>query len=183
MRNGFRRTSRGIEATLGRVEAGILASLLEEVARLLEPPPVTDPLEALVGLRATAPEPPDDPMLARLLPDPYPDDPAAAAEFRRRDWDDLRTAKRDAARRVLTALPAKGGRVTLDAAAAQDWMTSINDVRLALGVRLELTDDESAAGLDDVGARDPRRPVVDVYLFLGTMQEQLMQILLDGLGD
>jgi hypothetical protein len=182
MRNGFRRTSRGIEVSLGRVEAGILASLLDEVAQLLEPPPVDDPLEAMVGLRSTAPEPPDDPMLARLLPDPYPDDPAAAAEFRRRGWDDLRTAKRDAARRVLAVLPAKGGRVTLDEAAAQDWMTSLNDVRLALGVRLELTDDDSASALEDIGSRDPRRPIVDVYLFLGSMQEQLMQILLDGLG-
>jgi hypothetical protein len=183
MRNGFRRTGRGIEVSLGRVEAGILSSLLEEVARLLEPPPVDDPLEALVGLRATAPDPPDDPMLARLLPDPYPEDPAAAAEFRRRGWDDLRSAKRDAARRVLAALPAKGGRVTLDENAARDWMTSINDVRLALGVRLDLTDDASAAALEEIGQRDPRRPVVDVYLFLGMMQEQLMRILLDGLEE
>ena len=57
--------------------------------------------------------PPEDPVLARLLPDAYRDDPEAAGEFRRYTEQDLRSGKVAAAQTVLATLPAKGGQVRL----------------------------------------------------------------------
>ena len=42
-----------------------------------------DDLEKMFNETAAAPETPDDPVLARLLPDAYQDDPEAAGEFRK----------------------------------------------------------------------------------------------------
>ncbi|WP_165034807.1 DUF2017 domain-containing protein [Candidatus Protofrankia californiensis] len=176
--NGFSRTEDGIEIVLGPLQATLLVELISQIDALLEPPPVADPLEAIVGLRAVPPAPPDDPAVARLLPEAYPDDPDAAADYRRRTSDDIRAGKRDAARRVLATVPATGGRALLDDDAVQDWLITLNDLRLVLGTRLNLTDDVSADALYEVESQDPRRPVVEVYLFLGDMQDQLVHALL-----
>ncbi|KLL11118.1 MULTISPECIES: DUF2017 domain-containing protein [Protofrankia] len=178
MSNGFSRTGDGVEMVLGPLQATLLAELISQIEALLEPPPVADPLEAIVGLRAVPPAAPEDPAVARLLPDAYPNDSEAAADYRRRTSDDIRAGKRDAARRALATVPATGGRVLLDDAAVQDWLVTLTDLRLVLGARLNLTDDASAEALYDIGSQDPRRPVVEVYLFLGDLQEQLVQALL-----
>jgi hypothetical protein len=175
--DGFRRTRAGIELRLPELEATLLSELVGQIDALLEPPPVEDPLEALVGLRDTAPAPPDDPALARLLPDPYPDDPMASGDFRRRRTDDLLARKRDAARRVLSAVPAPGRVLVLDEAAAQDWLTTLNDLRLVLGTRLALTDDDSTAELEHLEPDDPRRPLVAVYAFLTELLDDLTRAL------
>ncbi|WP_131745859.1 DUF2017 domain-containing protein [Frankia sp. Cppng1_Ct_nod] len=178
MSNGFSRTTDGIEVVLGPLEATLLVELIGQIELLLEPPPVDDPLEAIVGLRAVAPPPPDDPAVARLLPDAYPDDPDAAADYRRRTSDDIREGKRAAARRVLATVPATGGRALLDDPAAQDWLITLNDLRLVLGTRLDITDDATADALYEIDSDDPRRPVIEVYLFLGDLQDQLVHALL-----
>src|SRR2546423_15662415 len=51
----------------------------------------------------------DDPVVERLFPDGYPDDPAEAAEFRKYTEGDLKTSKIDQAGAILAALPATGG--------------------------------------------------------------------------
>ncbi|CAI7977480.1 DUF2017 domain-containing protein [Frankia sp. Mgl5] len=176
--NGFRRTRAGIELRLPRLESSLLTELLGQVDALLEAPPVDDPLEALVGLRDTAPPPPEDPAVARLLPDPYPDDPLASGDFRRRRTDEALARKRDAARRVLAAVPAPGAVLVLDEDAAQDWLTVLNDLRLVLGTRLGLTDDESTAELENLTPEDPRRPIAAVYAFLTELLDELTRALL-----
>ncbi|WP_322755253.1 DUF2017 domain-containing protein [Frankia sp. Cas3] len=178
MSNGFSRTRDGIQVALGPLEATLLIELIGQIDALLEPPPVDDPLEAIVGLRAVAPPPPDDPAVARLLPDAYPDDPDAGADYRRRTSDDLRAGKRAAARRVLATVPATGGRTVLDDDQVQDWLVTLNDLRLVFGTRLNLSDDASAEALYAIEGDDPRRPVVELYLFLGDMQDQLVHVLL-----
>ncbi|WP_066066730.1 DUF2017 domain-containing protein [Frankia sp. EI5c] len=176
--NGFRRTRAGIELRLPRPESTLLTELLEQVDGLLQAPPVDDPLEALVGLRDTAPPPPEDPAVARLLPDPYPDDPMASGDFRRRRTDEALARKRDAAARVLAAIPAPGDVLILDEEAAQDWLTVLNDLRLVLGTRLGLTDDESTEELHDLVPGDPRRPIAAVYGFLTELLDELTRTLL-----
>ena len=64
-------------------------------------------LEAMFTLSDSAMLP-DDPVLARLLPDAYPDDAAAAGEFRRYTESGLRSGKVAAARTVLDTLPEDG---------------------------------------------------------------------------
>ena len=56
-----------------------------------------DPLAAMVGI-GTATEAPDDPALARLLPDAYGEDADASAEFRRYTELSLREKKQAQAR-------------------------------------------------------------------------------------
>src|SRR5262249_58708344 len=77
-----------------------------------EPVPSLEDLAAALG--ATGPtSPPEDPVLARLLPDAYRDDPEAAGEFRRFTEQGLRSGKVAAAQTVLATLPAGGGQVRL----------------------------------------------------------------------
>ena len=97
-------------------------------------------LDAMLGFspRTRAPL---DPALARLLPDAYRDDPDAAGEFRRYTEQSLRSAKQEVARTVLDTLPADGGPVKLSREQAQAWLRALNDVRLALGVRLGVTEE------------------------------------------
>ncbi len=122
----------------------------------------------------TPPEAPDDPVLARLLPDAYQDDPEAAGEFRKYTESSLREAKKYFAQTLLETLPPKGGRVKLNADQARDWLRALNDVRLMFGVRLEVTEDfeEQLASLDP---KDPRVAAFEVYGWLGAVQESLVR--------
>jgi hypothetical protein len=115
---------------------------------------------------------PDDPALARLLPDAYPEDPDASSEFRRYTEKDLRAGKVAAAKTVLATLPADGGRITLSEPQAQTWLRTLNDIRLALGVRLGITEE-----MDRVRPDDPRYGVLAVYDWLSGMQESLVHAL------
>ncbi|MGA2828263.1 MAG: DUF2017 domain-containing protein [Streptosporangiaceae bacterium] len=137
-------------------------------------PTVAD-LEAMLGMSGTA-QAPEDPALARLLPDAYRDDPDAAGEFRRFTEQSLRSAKQESARIVLDTLPADGGPVKLSGEQAQSWLRALNDVRLALGVRLGVTEEfeEQWQELDPV---DPRSAAFEVYAWLGGVQESLVQAL------
>lgn len=179
MPHGFRRTRHGLEIKLSRAESLMLRQLAEELTGLLEassPPAPVDPLEALVGM-SLAPTPrPVDPVLARLLPDGYDDDDEAAADFRRYTEPELRSAKRSALRSMVAAIGRDGGKTVLNDESAQVWLTAINDLRLALGTRLEVTDD-LAADLEQLAPDDPRLPHLAVYDWLGGMEESLVQAL------
>jgi hypothetical protein len=121
-------------------EADMLRQIVRDVLDLLGGPAAgtEDPLAGL----GTAPETPSDPALARLLPDGYRDDPQAAGELRRLTELSLRAEKVRNAQAVLDTLPATGGSVTLAGdEAAQAWLRALNDVRLALGTRLEVTEE------------------------------------------
>jgi hypothetical protein len=123
---------------------------------------------------AEPPEAPVDPVLARLLPDAYQDDPEAAGEFRKYTDSSLREAKKYFAQTLLETLPPKGGRVKLTADQARDWLRALNDVRLMFGVRLEVTEDfeEQLTSLDP---KDPRVAAFQVYGWLGEIQESLVR--------
>jgi Domain of unknown function (DUF2017) len=125
---------------------------------------------------AEAPSVPDDPVLARLLPDAYQDDPEAAGEFRKYTESSLREAKKYFAQTLLDTLPPSGGRVRLTGDQARDWMRALNDVRLMFGVRLEVTEDfeEQLAGL---APDDPKVAAFEVYGWLGAVQESLVRAL------
>lgn len=140
-----------------------------------ESPESTDPLEHLVGLSDNS-SLPDDPILARLLPNAYRDDEAAAGEFRRYTEHGLRSGKVAAAKTVLDTLPESGGRVLLTEDQAQAWLRSLNDVRLALGVRLDVTDDYDEL-LSRVEQGGPQASGLMVYDWLGLLQSSLVQAL------
>lgn len=181
---GFRATAAGVTARFARPEAAIVRDLVEQVIELVDERRTADPnadeLTAIVGMAdpdcEPPPELPDDPVLARLLPDGYRDDPDAAREFRKFTESGLRSAKVTAAQTLLETLPAGGGRVSLSADQAEAWLRSLNDVRLALGVRLGVTDDFDGLN-DDVEPDDPRSAYFAVYQWLAYLQESLLSAL------
>jgi Domain of unknown function (DUF2017) len=195
----------GVRAWLAASEASLLRNLVDQVVALITPdgptsqhptsqdskskdPKTKDPkskaddeiaaLEALLHEPApgTAQGIPQDPVLARLLPDGYRDDPEAADEFRKYTEPSLRDAKQQAAQQMLDSLPEGGGRVQLTADQAQAWLKALNDVRLALGIRLDVSED-----FEDQWGRltpeDPQWTAFEVYAWLGAVQESLVQAL------
>lgn len=170
----FRKTRRGIEAAPDEVETAVLRRCAVDLLEFLggEPEPSGDPLEALLGLPAGDTGRPDDPALVRLLPDAYgDDDPDASADFRRYTEGDLRAGKRAGCTTVLATLPAVEGTLQLDREQAMAWLGCLNDLRLVLGTRLGVQDDLEP---DDLEPDDPRRQSLQVYGWLGWLQESLL---------
>ncbi|MFF1375807.1 DUF2017 domain-containing protein [Streptomyces sp. NPDC058308] len=189
----------GAAVALDDVEISIIRSLAVQLLELIGPGPggeVSD--DPLAELFAEGPsEPPADPVMKRLLPDAYggpgseqgPGDPdetrAYSAEFRRFTENDLRAKKRDDALVVIRSLDTMiasgdGGAVLkLSVEESQHWLGALNDLRLAIGTRLEVTDEEDADLLYRLPDTDPRKPMVMAYLWLGGLQETLVGTLLD----
>ncbi|MGW2477644.1 DUF2017 domain-containing protein [Streptomyces sp. NPDC001665] len=181
----------GAAVALDEVEIAILRSLAVQLLELIgpgdEPAEGEDPLAALFAEGPS--EPPTDPALARLFPEAYGDEDdelrAASAEFRRFTENDLRTRKREDALvvvRTLDALtPAGDGAVlTLTADECRNWLGSLNDLRLTIGTRLDVSDeDEGEEGsLYRLPDSDPRKPMVMAYLWLGALQETLIETMM-----
>lgn len=128
----------------------------------------------------------DDPVVERLFPDVYPDDPVQQAEFRRLTETDLRTAKLNQAHGVLADLVEAGTEVRLSPERAELWLRALTDVRLALGTRLGLTDDtDIEAEIDAAVGRDPASPRVmqlTLYAYLTNLQGSLVDSLTDDEG-
>lgn len=195
----FKRAHDGrIVAGFDAVEAQVLRLYVQQVRDLLQPEdddsgqPV-DPLETLTGLH-TGPGPvrPTDPALARLLPDAYGPGGAMGeqgerqepeeteernnSEFRRLTERDLRSSKIADAEALLGSVPDSGGRIVLDQQQAQQWLRTLNDVRLALGTRLGVTED-ATEDYDRLPAHDPRTQAYEVYVWLSILQESLLSAL------
>ena len=167
----------GAAARFAAEEAMLLRGLVSQVAELVGDEAIAsrDPLEQMFLLSDNVLLP-DDPVLARLLPDAYRDDPAAAGEFRRYTESGLRAGKVAAAQTVLDTLPERGGRVRLAAADAQAWLRAINDVRLALGVRLDVSEDWEGM-LKGMQQDDPRAAGLWIYDWLSYLLETLVEAL------
>ncbi|MFG2624850.1 DUF2017 domain-containing protein [Streptomyces sp. NPDC048473] len=182
----------GAAVALDEVEIAILRSLAVQLLELIgpgdEPAEGEDPLAALFAEGPS--EPPTDPALARLFPEAYGDEDselrAASAEFRRFTENDLRTRKRDDALTVVRTLDAlsisgDGGAVLeLTGDECRNWLGALNDLRLTIGTRLEVSDDDGgeAGSLYRLPDSDPRKPMVMAYLWLGALQETLVETLM-----
>jgi hypothetical protein len=109
----------------------------------------------------------EDPSLRRLHPPAYPDEPDREREYRRLVQDDL-------LRQRLAALEVMEGTIdarTLDREQVEAWLGALNDLRLVLGTRLDVTEEMYEEGLPD---RDPRAPAFAIYQYLGWLQEQVV---------
>jgi Domain of unknown function (DUF2017) len=138
----------------------------EEIVRDLEKPDEPGPLE--------------DPVLKRLFPDAYPDDPGASADFRRFTERDLKAAKVAEARVVLNRLAATelgAHDLKIPANEVESWLRTLTSVRLAVATRLGI---RNAADADELAAlpdEDPRSYMASVYDWLGFAQETLISAL------
>lgn len=182
MTNGFRRGPKGVVLIdLTADEAAVLRSMAALVLELVEEPEEQDEFASMVGI-GTSTETPEDPVLARLFPDAYGEDAKAASDFRRYTEDDLRRHKRENAQSMLESIPADvpGSEclIELDLADAHAWMKGLNDVRLALGTRLGVSE-ETEQDIDALltGARGVDHPdaaALHIFGWLGGVQESLV---------
>jgi hypothetical protein len=175
---GWKRAGRGgrarVVAHLERQEAAVLRGLVEEVLRMLDARTAQHPRDELAELTGLVTGPatkPDDPVLARLLPDFSTDDPDLSAGMRSLHEPELIEAKDAAAALVLDTLPEAGGRVELTPEQADSWMMALNDVRLALGTALDVSEDMP----EDLPLDDPRSAHLGVYHWLTYVQDSLVQ--------
>ncbi|MER6422725.1 DUF2017 domain-containing protein [Streptomyces sp. NPDC001137] len=188
----------GAAVALDDVEISIIRSLAVQLLELVGPGPGEDaPDDPLAELFAEGPsEPPKDPVLKRLFPDAYSDpegtpgteeaeeQQAYSAEFRRFTENDLRAAKRESALAVIRSLDAltpagDGGAILkLSVEESRQWLGTLNDLRLAIGSRLEITDEDDTDLLYRLPDEDPRKPMVMAYLWLGGLQETLVSTLM-----
>ena len=148
----FRNDKGRLTALLRPFEVEILRGLVGEVQRLV------------------AEDAPPNAVTKRLFPDPS-FDPETAADLRSLIEDDLRAAKRESARALLESLP-DDGRVALDVDAAEQWLTALNDLRLALGTSLGITEESYDEETDD--------PDVELYHWLSALQESLVEAVSAG---
>jgi hypothetical protein len=177
----IRKRRKTVIVSFAEHEADILANLLRNLVELLYdgmPPRVSessDPLAALLDNDGPT-SPPEDVVLQRLLPDAYRSDDQAAAEFRRFTERGLRDGKASDARRVLTALessPSVADGITLGPDDQLAWLRAINDLRLAIGTRLGVEEDDYAVW-ENLPDDDPRRLTYDLYDWLGYLQSALL---------
>jgi hypothetical protein len=109
-------------------------------------------------------------VLARLLPDFSREDESLSGGMRSLHEPELLAAKDGVARVVLETCPARGGRVRLTAEQAAAWLSALNDVRLALGTTLEVSEGMP----DELPPDDPRASHLPVYHWLTWVQESLI---------
>lgn len=167
----------GAAIALDEVEVSILRSLAVQMLEMIGPGHAEDAsADPLAELFADGPsKPPADPALARLFPDAYEEGTPNAAEFRRFTENDLRARKREDALALVRGLDAGGPVVELTADEARRWLGALNDLRLTIGTRLEVTEEDNE--LYRLPDSDPRKPMVMAYLWLGGLQETLVEAL------
>ncbi|HEX2144409.1 MAG TPA: DUF2017 domain-containing protein [Glycomyces sp.] len=179
----------GAIAVFDEFEAALLRAYAEQMLELLgtrdEPDAPADDLLAS-AFHSGPTEPPEDPALARLFPDAYTDlgpdgdATAASAEFRRYTENDLRARKRDDARAVIRSLDALGpgeqrAVLHLKPDECRQWLGALNDLRLIIASRLEITVDEDFEVLLELPETDPRSPLAMTYGWLTALQDSLVE--------
>jgi hypothetical protein len=122
--------------------------------------------------------------LRRLLPDFYrsaDQNPSGAvapeglnAALRSLHEPEIIEAKRIAAQELLDTMPDSGGRFELTEDQANAWVGAVNDIRLALGVMLEVGPD----GPERLPVDHPMATHFDVYQWLTVLQEYLVLMLM-----
>ncbi|SFP58469.1 protein of unknown function [Geodermatophilus dictyosporus] len=157
----FRRKRDDVVARLEPAEAGVLGLLLDQLEQLLT---------------ADADDVDGDPVMARLLPAGHRTDPEIAADYRDLTESALRAGKTDDLAAVRASLPAGGGEVRLDPDQAGAWLRTTNDLRLALGERIGVTE-ETEPPEDPTGEEGQQ---LAVYYWLTALQGSLVDAVAAG---
>jgi hypothetical protein len=157
----FRRKGRDVVARLDPAEADVLGLLLDQLEQLLT---------------ADAADVEGDPVMARLLPAGHRSDPELAADYRELTETALRSGKTDDLATVRASLPARGGELRLDGEQAGAWLRTTNDLRLALGERIGVTEETEPP--DDPDGEEGQQ--LAVYYWLTALQGSLVDAVAAG---
>ncbi len=115
----------------------------------------------------------DDPDLRRLFPTAYPDDPEKDAGYQILARSDLTDSRREA----IATVGRTASSEILTEDELMDWMALTNDLRLVLGTKLDVAEDDSI----DLDPEDPNAPMIEIYHLLGVVLYEIVQALSDGL--
>jgi hypothetical protein len=157
----FRRRGGAIVARLDPAEAGVVGLLLDQLEQLLE---------------ADQDDVGGDPVLRRLFPDGHRGDPRLADDYRELTESSLREAKADDLAVVRAGLPEGGGELRLDDEQAGAWLRTSNDLRLALGTRVGITEETEPP--EEVTSEEDHQ--LAVYYWLTALQGSLVDALVAG---
>jgi hypothetical protein len=118
----------------------------------------------------------EDPTLTRLYPPGHASDPEADRQYRELVRGDL-TAERMSSLEVLER--------TVDASELDEeqvaaWLGVLNDMRLVLGTKLDVTEEMNEEGLPP---GDPRSAQFDVYRYLTWLQWQVVEAMAASLPE
>jgi hypothetical protein len=148
-RKQFQRRGDVVRVSLDRDEQLLLAELLDELEGLLDDP--------------------EDPELRRLFPPAY-SEPTDDEQYRSLVRDQLVSGRSKALATVRATL----SRDTLDVEQADQWLRALNDMRLVLGTRWDVTEQLDYRKLD---LNERRGRELAVYGYLSWLQEQLVEAL------
>lgn len=167
-------------------ELHILINLAEQLLELLgeanfihhyqSDDPFAQLMFAAMGNIQSPVEQPEDPVLRRLLPNAYAD-AESSAEFRKYTEMSLRTTKQKhlfyLRQQLLSAVEKELVRADIQISDRTSWAIAINDLRLALAVRLDI-EQSSYEKYELMPNSDPQKPLFAVYFWLGGLQERLI---------
>jgi hypothetical protein len=146
-----RRRAELLRVQLADSESHLLAGLIEDFAAMLT--------------QADA----HDPAMQRLYPDGYSNDDEASAEFRELVQADLTTDRTGRLQACRAELPDGSGTIMLSEEAADRWLRVLNDLRLTLGVRLGVSEEDELDSAD---------PLANIYSWLSAVQDLLISQLM-----
>jgi hypothetical protein len=126
-------------------------------------------LGAVLGTPAAAS---DDASLRRLFPPAYTNEPEAEREYQELMREDLLEGHRAA----LATLESTADATELDGDQLAGWLAALNDLRLVLGTRLDVREDE----VIEVDPSDPDAAARMIYYYLGGLQEEVVDALAKG---
>ena len=114
----------------------------------------------------------DDPSVRRLFPTAYHDDPSRDEEYQLLVRDELLERRLGSLAQVEETAQAD----ELDDAGLTGWLTALNDLRLVLGTRLDVSEDDL-----DVDPDDPDAAAHAVYHYLGMLLGEVVDALAEDL--
>jgi hypothetical protein len=141
--------------------AGVEVRLSSDLRDLLRS--LCDQLETLL----TTEDRSSDPALARLSPAAYPDDPLRELEFEQMAGDDLASGRLAALRELRDTTGAE----VLDEERSLAWLRTLNDLRLVLGTRLDITEE---TGYEDFAGDEDSSAAFELYDVLCRIQGELL---------
>jgi hypothetical protein len=175
-----------LSVALSNDELHILINLVEQLLELLgernfthhyqTDDPFAQLMAATLGNIQLPIEQPDDPVLRRLLPNGYAD-PESAAEFRKYTEGSLRTLKQKhllyLREQLVFPVDHELPKADILITDPTQWLIAINDLRIALAVRLEI-DQDGYQKYEVMPDSDPQKHLHAVYYWLGGIQENLL---------
>jgi len=157
----------GVEAFLFEEEARMFADIAADLRAIIETPSLEE----------------QDPVRERLFPRAYLDPTEETAEmtwaaFAHPELLDSRVATLvlviESLKRIEPAPPEKDagnmGMIILSPEETESWLKGINDLRLALGTRLGINEEES-----DLDSLDPHEGLRGIYNWLTALQQELLE--------